>query len=150
MRIRTSICLLSFTMVSCTAITHPPTPESARVEVSLEVSKTDAYERTVAAFVDEDLTVATGSPEGGFVVSTPDEISVVGVVMLITYRATIVAEGTTSRVILSGTLRNTQAAAFATVAGTADPGEQPLHSEMKGRFGEAWQRLERIAARLSR
>ncbi len=150
MRVGTSICLLSFTMVNCTTITRPPTPESARIVVSLEASKTDAYEQTVAAFVDEDLTVATGSPEGGFVVSTPDEITVVGVVMLITYRATIVAEGIASRVILSCTLRNTQAAAFARTMGTADPGEQPLHSKMTDRLGEAWQGLERIATRLSR
>ena len=51
--------------------------------------------------------------------STPNEITVVGVAMLITYRATIVTEGTASRVIPRG-------------SGTS--GERMAKSPWRGRF----------------
>ena len=59
----------------------------------------------------------------------------------ITYRADVLAQGDTTIVVLSGSIRD---ATF----GAAEPREEPLKSQMRGALHDAWHRLERIAARL--
>jgi hypothetical protein len=93
-----------------------------------------------AAFLDEGLTI--GASQATFVVSVPVTVAPS---VFATYRASVVAYAAGSWVVLSGTIRNDQAA----MGGMRrQPGDEPLHSAMTGVLGEAWQCLERIADQL--
>ena len=139
--------LFAFVASACTSITPPPSPEAARIELRLALSKAAAYDRVVAAFVAEGLTPAAGSQDAGLVASVPVDVAPS---VPATYRATIVMVDSSSSIALTGTIRNEQGAAMGQymTGMRLDPGDQPLHSAMTGKLGEAWQRLERVAARL--
>jgi hypothetical protein len=129
-------------IAACAHITRPPTPESARIEVKLPVSKSQAYDRTVQAFVAEGVNIAAGSAEGGTITSVPLPMgSSMGKSI---YRAVIIARGDSATVVLSGGVRNEM---FGAMFGT-EPNEEPLHIQMKGILHDAWHRLERVAQRL--
>lgn len=142
--VRPLLILLLTATTACATITPPPSPESARISVALVEDKATAYDLTMVAFVDEGLTVAAGSEEPSLLVTVPVDIAS-GV--YVTYRANIVAGSIDSRIVLTGTVRNEQGAAAGESLGGVrlDPGDAPLHNEMTGLLGEAWQRLERIA-----
>jgi len=134
-------------LAACTSIPPPPTPEAAQIKISLSVSRADAYQRTVAAFVAEGLNVSSGSAEGGTITTVPVDAAQM---VPATYRATIVTIDSQTVVVLSGNIRNNSGALMAQAMTGLKPDapEFPLHSAMKGDLGKAWQRLERVAARL--
>lgn len=139
------VLLLGLGLCGCATISPPPTPESARIVVYLRAPTDSAVTLVEAAFVEEGLAVA--SANGGVVTSMPIDLTAS---TPLTYRAAVLADSGGARVILSGTIRNNLGAALgASITGMRlDPGDQPLHSAMKGDLGEAWQRVVRIARRL--
>ena len=131
---------------ACTTISAPPTPESARILVQLSVARTAAYDKTVAAFVAEGLNIANGSTEGTLA-SVPIDIANQ---VPATYRAAFIGTDSGTTVVLSGSIKNENGAVMAqAMTGLkSEAREFQLHSAMTGQLGEAWARLERIAARL--
>jgi hypothetical protein len=138
-------------LAACAPLPKPPPPESTRIELRLPLPKDQAYERTYVAFLAERLNIASGSRSSGALISVPLALGAVKSRVSepilepysrkITYRADVLAQGDTSLVVLSGTIRD---ATF----GASDPREELLDSQMRGALHDAWHRLERIAARL--
>jgi hypothetical protein len=124
-------------LAACSGISPPPTPESARIEVN----RTDARVPTLEAFIAEGLVIH--SSEGDVIQTMPVEIESQ---VFVIYRATVLP----TRVIFTGIVRNVQGEIVAEMISGAQnwEGEYPLHSAMKGDLGEAWKRLERVAARI--
>lgn len=147
MRYLALVSLLTSLALGCGSIPAPPTPESAQIKVSVLGSRMVAYQRTVAAFVEEGLNIAQGSGDGGVITTVPiDEMEMTPT----TYRAALISTDSTTVVIFSGSIEN-RAGAFMAQAITGlhpDAPTFPLHSAMTGDLGKAWQRLERVAARL--
>jgi hypothetical protein len=115
-------------------------PERKSITVVLSVSKSEAFGRVMAAFVEEGL-VVTESSEGGGVVTVgpfvPNKYSM-GVDAEVTYRANVIASDSTSRVILSGTIRPSRSSSTPSA----------LTSRWKGAGSKAWALLEKIAGAL--
>ena len=141
-------------LVGCAPSAPPPTPESARIEIELPLSKEKAYDRMYRAFIEEGISIATASPISGSLTTVPLPLGatwgrVSDPIMepfsqKITYHGFVIAQSdtATATIILLGTVRD------ANFGGGPESKEEPLHSQMKGRFRDAWLRLEQVAARL--
>jgi hypothetical protein len=140
--------------VSCappSAVTQDQ-PERRSIEVALRAPRTEAFNRTMAAFVREGLVVGQGDASSGIVVSTP-QISGGMFRLAIVYRANILAVGdTASSVILSGgyTSKDVDQLASATSGLQVISDEKPLTSKMGKTLGKGWTLLEQIAAKLEK
>lgn len=129
--------LLLALLAGCAMITQPVTPEASRIEVVVAAPLAVAYSRTLDGFLAERLTVGPGSQPNGLLVSEPTTFGNMG--NPLTYRALLIAvDPQHTRVILSGTIRD----------GLHQ--ERPLHNRMNGWLKETWERLQRIAAVLTR
>jgi hypothetical protein len=142
----TATFLLSFP----TGVVAQATPERSQIQVDLPVVKSKAFDRVMAAFVDEGLTIATASQDGGLIVAEPitfERMTVKGQAII---RATVIGLDTASKVVLSArwnTIRGLMQERRD--ANSEDPG-QPVTSRMTSELGKVWARLERIAAALSK
>lgn len=96
-------------LAACTQITTPPTPESARVALTIPGTSEQVRQRIVSAMQANGLTVKSADPT--VITSVPIEIA--SAVMAV-YRATILPMGDSVQVTVSGGVLNYQGA---TVAG---------------------------------
>lgn len=117
--------------------------ERDRVEVTVPVARQVAIDRVVAAFVDEQLTVA--SSEGGIVRSAPAVAKVFDAeVAHFTYTATVVASGdTASRVIVAAHRQDVERTGGA--RRVSDVRRPVTARDTRGVNASHWQRVERIA-----
>ena len=132
----------------------PAEPVRSAVTVTLAANQSQAFERTKAAFVAEGLSLAQADPAGGLVVSTP-VIPEPGAMFRgeYQYRAVILAQGDSSRVVLTATGRSAdQGAATQAMSGVRSEGTaQPLTSACRpnSQCGRAWARVEKLAAAIT-
>jgi hypothetical protein len=151
MRFPTSL-LSILVLAACTQSANPPTPESARIEITLPLRKDQAYDRMYRSFLEEGLNIASASASTGSLTTVPLPVGasrsrVSDPIMephsrKITYRGIVLVQNDSSTiVVLSGTVRNAN-------FGGPELKEEPLHSHMNGSLHDAWHRLEIIAAHL--
>ncbi|HEV8263738.1 MAG TPA: hypothetical protein VGQ06_02225 [Gemmatimonadales bacterium] len=118
------------------------------------VSKTDAYNRTVVAFIADGLVIGEGSSQdAGLVVSVPwvwNPGSTSRGELI--YRANIVAADSGSRVLLSGTLRAIDSEGISQRVSGSRTGQmstaEPITSKWRSKNAKhqyGWDRLERLA-----
>lgn len=123
--------------------------EKTSISVTVPVPKAKAYERVMAAFMAEELTVGAGSSaDGGVIVAEPIQISKFSFRFHIIYRANFASLNDSSTVVvLRANSRNFAAEdRGGTTGGTSQ--EKPVASTDRGEFKKQWERLERIAAAL--
>ena len=131
---RRAILLAGLVVLSACATTQATRgPERTTVEATVPAS--DALARVQAAMVAEGLTVT--SAQGGVVVGEATDN-----LLKVRYNANVIAAGDSARVVL--TAHGIRTAAF----GMPEVSAQ-VKSNMGGPAGEAWARLERIAAALT-
>ncbi len=125
-------------------------PEQDRIAVTIEGDRGAAYDRVLAVFVDGGLTVDRGDRDGGIIVSTPVRSG--GMISGdFVYRAMILSEGDSSRIVLQVLVRCADCQAFAEALAGVDPGEsgwRTVTSRWGGEGAKAWEQLELIAATL--
>lgn len=137
-------------------------PEDLRpappVAVAMSVPQPTAFQRTVAAFAAEGLTVVQAEQTGGVIVSQPitDAPTTTGgplglysvtAVLHTTYRANVIAEGDSSRVLLTMSLRSQ----YVGGSSGSEPGEDypaTVGCADHERCAKNFRRLDAIAARL--
>ena len=127
-------------------------PEQDRIAVTIEGDRGATYDRVLAVLVDVGLTVYRGDRDGGIIVSTPVRSG--GMISGdFVYRAMILSEGDSSRIVLQALTRCADCQALAQAIAGADPGEsgwRTVTSHWGGEGAKAWDQLELIAAALRR
>jgi hypothetical protein len=135
-------------------LTKPPAatlaaPDRDRIEVDIAAPKPTAIDRVVAAFVADSLQVSTANVAG--VTARP---LIMRIAMTdarqVTYTATVVATtDSTSRAVLMALDQELHPSGVDLSSTTANARQKPIKSRYRGPYVPYWQRLERIAARLS-
>lgn len=145
------IAIVLMVIQACVAGSPPDraaAPEQDRITVNAPTGV--AYERVIAAFLDEGLTVDRGDRDGGIVVSVP--VRAGGMVRGdFVYRATIVRGSDSSRVVLQVLMRCADCQALSQAMAGVDPGDpgwKPITSRWGGEGSKAWNRLVRLAVSL--
>ena len=151
MRFPTSL-LSILVLAACGPSANPPTPESARIAITLPLRKDQAYNRMYRAFLEEGLNIASASATTGSLTTIPLPAGASGSRVSdpimepysrkFTYRGRVLVQNdSTTIIVLSGTVRMAN-------FGGPESKEEPLHSQMIGTLHDAWHRLEMIADHL--
>ena len=122
-------------------------PVRDRLQVSVAAAKNQTIERVLAAFVQENLTVASSA--GGVITSEPLVLKSIGIeVSNITYTATVIGvSDTASQVVIAAYEQDLSSQGLAGHA-DADARRKPITSHYRAMYIPYWQRVERLARAL--
>lgn len=115
-----------------------------RIEVTVPGAKATVFERLLAAWTSEGLSVEQASADAGTLQSPLTKRGGTFVSWRVRHRAIVLSAGDSSKVVLTGTyisdvLRDPS---------MGEGREEPLTSGLKRELGKAWQQMERVAAAL--
>jgi hypothetical protein len=121
------------------------TPERSQIQLDLPMPKAKAFDRVMAAFVEEGLTIGSASQDGGLIVAEPLTFERFTAKGMATIRATVISLDTSSKVVLTARWRMVRGLMQERRDANSEEPDQPITSRHTSELGKVWARLERIA-----